>query len=758
MEETAFTLDESAELLFQQIEGVDIGKDTTLGKALSEEEKRLNACRGHLGELVHLLGTCLKDVQLVKGAEAGKKFLGKFLGVLRKIGRMPDHDGKILIRFRGLKTGAESSEKVDYVVLFGNMVFDMATAASMVKNLEDFSTDFQTRLTNGFQVFSEYGINSLFLQIPDESPATTKALWTALVILSHWGQALSTGSSAAGEKNGSGASLSMIHDEQDQPDLNLTILSKINRMKSETMKALIQKVDTWMRRPDQEAVGEQFTNVYNAILGNKALQKKLVSPPMEVNNIKWLMVDNEYEVVSKEKTEVARLVMGTYGDSPQDTARIMGSVYGDDFEQVDSQNLGERLKLASNLLTNIEETDDSQPMMEEVLDNVEKRLDQVSDDTYDSLEVDGGVIKAKHGETETTIGKIHSTLKGMVGFFKARSDVKKKMQNLAERGISFDEQDYKVIAKDFEISKGQAKDLIETFQNCFDDEGSFLRDAFSRNVSKFAEYRKKIFQFLWHYLQQMSSREDRIALLNSLQMLIPRLKHPQGVLKVLLSDFSKDPDSVAVSDRSALVLITLLISNYTKEHHQDIEITPEEVMGISKDLDTRMVAGVSKVIDGNQERFFQKFRTIHRKLHELLVRSHFEGETMSLHDVFLLEREVYIFLSLISGNTARVLIRSAAGVYGDPKSGVYQFHESERFLPSLLQLMKITSRGLGRVGERKDLGLLQEIRDREGEFYEAIAETGHQEHLKRAMEVVKVSMERIGAMESGKTATNLAGG
>jgi hypothetical protein len=550
----------------------------------------------------------------------------------------------------------------------------------------------------------------------------------------------------------------MIHDEQNQPDLNLTILAKINRMKPETMKALIQKVDTWMRRPDQEAAGEQFSNVYNAILGNKALQKKLVSPPMEVNNIKWLMVDNEYEVVSKEKTEVARLVMGTYGDSPQDTARIMGSVYGDDFEQVDSQNLGERLKLASNLLTNIEETDDSQPMMEEVLDNVEKRLDQVSDDTYDSLEVDGGVIKAKHGETETTIGKIHSTLKGMVGFFKARSDVKKKMQNLAERGISFDEQDYKVIAKDFEISKGQAKDLIETFQNCFDDEGSFLRDAFSRNVSKFAKYRKKIFQFLWHYLQQMSSREDRIALLNSLQMLIPRLKHPQGVLKVLLSDFSKDPDAIAVSDRSALVLITLLISNYTKEQHQDIEITPEEVMGISKDLDTRMVAGVSKVIDGNQERFFQKFRTIHRKLNELLVRSHFEGETMSLHDIFLLEREVYIFLSLISGNTARVLIRSAAGVYGNPRSGVYQFHESERLLPSLLQLLKITSRGLGRVGERKDLGLLQEIRDREGEFYETIAETGHQEHLKRAMEVVRVSMERIGAMESGEMATNLAEG
>ncbi|MBW2173774.1 MAG: hypothetical protein JRF64_03880, partial [Deltaproteobacteria bacterium] len=295
MEETAFTLDESAEMLFQQIDGVDFGKDTTLGKALSEEEKRLHVCRGYLGELVHLLGTCLNDVQLVKDAEEGKKFLSKFLGLLSKIGRMPDHDGKILIRFRGLKTGSESSERVDYVVLLGNMVFDMATAASMVKNLEDFSTDFETRLTNGFQVFSEHGINSLFLQIPDESPATMKALWMALVILSQWGQALSADSSVADEENGSEASFSMIPDEQDQPDLNLTILAKINRMKPETMKALIQKVETWMARPDQEAAVEQFSNVYNAILGNKALQKKLVPPPMEVKNIKWLMVDDEYE-------------------------------------------------------------------------------------------------------------------------------------------------------------------------------------------------------------------------------------------------------------------------------------------------------------------------------------------------------------------------------------------------------------------------------------------------------------------------------
>ncbi len=744
MEQNAFLLDDQAQELFRQIEGVDFGRDeTSLGKALSEEERKLNACRGQLGELVHLLGKCLKSVDLLKDADTGKTFLGEFLSILRKLGRTSGHDGKILIRYRGLKTGTEATEKVDYVVLFGNMVFDMATAVSMVKNLEEFSTDFQARLTAGFEVFSEQGINSLYVKIPEDSPAAAKAMWVALNTLSRRSQAISTGSSAMVDSNSSEASLTLVHDEQDQPDFNLTMLAKVNRVKPETMKALVQKVDSWMHGPNYDGSEEPYSSVYNAILGNRKLRQKLVPPPIEVNNIKWLMIDDEYEVVSKQKTEVARLVVGKYGNSPQDTARIMGSVYGDDFERVDSQNLGERLKLASNLLTSIEETAAAEPVMEEVLDNVEKRLDQVSDETYDGLKVDGDVIKAKHGEEETTIGRIHARLKGIFGFFKARSAVKKKLQNLAERGISFDEHDYKVIAKDFAISTDEARELVETFQGCFDDDGLFLRDAFSRNVSQFAKYKKKIFEFLWHYLKQMSRREDRMALFNSLHMLIPHLKQPRNILKVLISDFSKDPESVAVSDRSVLVLITLLLTNYNKEPGKDIEITPEEVIGISEGQDTKLIAGVSKLIDGNQETFFKKFRTIHRKLNEFLVRPPSEGEPISLRDIFLLEREAYIFLSVVGGNTARALIRSAARAFGEPKGGIYHFRESERFLPSLLQLLKIVSRGLGRVGETKDSSLLEEIKEREQEFLEIARATGHQEHVKRAVEQAEFSLKNI---------------
>jgi hypothetical protein len=741
-QEQTVKLDKEAQKLYQLIEGVEIREETSLGKALSEEEETLNATRGLLGNIAYLLSTCFRNARTFKNSATEEKFLDRFVGILNELRQVPENDRKVLIRFRGLKTGAGVSGKTDYVVLFGNMVFDMAAADSLVKNSEEFSSDFQLQLSKAFQVFADHGISNLFLQFRDESPDSLKAMRTALHILIHCSHAANPAHSEVSGKAHSLTSFRLIHDERGQADLNLTLLAGVNGVKPETMKALVRKMDAWMHSPNYAGSPEQSSSVYNAILGVEKLRKKLTPPPIEVNNIKWLMVDDEYEAVTKEKTEVARVVTDQFGNSPRETAGIMVSVYGDDYQQINSQNLGERLRLASNLLTSIDKTKAGKPVMEEVLENVEKRLDQATDEAYDSLEIDGGVIKAKDGDEETAIGKIHSTLKGMVGFFKARSAIKKKMKSLAERGIQFDENEYRVIAKDFDITTNEAKKLIETFKICFDENGVFLREAFARNIPAFAEYKKKILEFLWQYLKQMTRREDRVALLNSLQILIPQLKQPQRILRTLLADFIRDPASLAVSDQSALVLLTLLMSNYSKER-TDIEITPEEVLKITVGLNTRVIAGARRLLDVNQERFFKKVRTIHRKLAEVLDAGQPEESPMSLRDIFLLEREVYIFLSLVGGTTARALLRGAVRVYGNPAGELYLLDESERFMPYLLQVLKIASRGLGRVGQRKDMGLLDEVRTRHKDFLEIIAEKSQEELVRRAMEIVRISMQRI---------------
>jgi hypothetical protein len=113
--------------------------------------------------------------------------------------------------------------------------------------------------------------------------------------------------------------------------------------------------------------------------------------------------------------------------------------------------------------------------------------------------------------------------------------------------------------------------------------------------------------------------------------------------------------------------------------------------------------------------------------------------------MFFLEREVYIFLSLVGGNTARALIRSAAQVYGDPKGKIYLLKQSKRFLPNLLQLLRIVSRGLGRMGGEKDLILLEKIRTQKEKFLEGIGGERHKRYVELTIKWVEASMQRLAA-------------
>jgi hypothetical protein len=43
--------------------------------------------------------------------------------------------------------------------------------------------------------------------------------------------------------------------------------------------------------------------------------------------------------------------------------------------------------------------------------------------------------------------------------------------------------------------------------------------------------------------------------------------------------------------------------------------------------------------------------------------------------LLFLEREIFIFLSLLSGKTAHLILVSALNEYGDPKAGIYRTSE-----------------------------------------------------------------------------------
>ncbi|CAB5079145.1 hypothetical protein D3OALGB2SA_127 [Olavius algarvensis associated proteobacterium Delta 3] len=89
-----------------------------------------------------------------------------------------------------------------------------------------------------------------------------------------------------------------------------------------------------------------------------------------------------------------------------------------------------------------------------------------------------------------------------------------------------------------------------------------------------------------------------------------------------------------------------------------------------------------------------------------------ENEKFPLPPEYLLklEREVYIFLSLVGGVTARSVVISALKDYSDPESPLYKGTHSHQYINVLLQNLRITVRGLGRLGSVEDLHYLDTLR------------------------------------------------
>jgi hypothetical protein len=218
------------------------------------------------------------------------------------------------------------------------------------------------------------------------------------------------------------------------------------------------------------------------------------------------------------------------------------------------------------------------------------------------------------------------------------------------------------------------------------------------------------FELLWYGFQVQDHPASRLAVLNTLQHLISRIKRPKQALRFLLGDFCRQSDRVAPSDRFAIMLSNILLRTYNKELGVDIDMTPEEVLNVRNGLDEDMVRYAQFRIDALDDRFAEKVRRIHARLVSRIIAAGSRGQSPSVRGLMLLEREIYIFLALLSGQTARRLLIRALTEYGDPLAGIYRHFEAcDGPPPDLLGQLKIAVRGLGRVGMPDDVGLLLRV-------------------------------------------------
>ena len=725
MSDDGVSLDSEAQKLFEQFGGMETWKESGrsghntdgLAQSLLQEQKRLDNVRILLIQMACLISRYLSDNSFAHKLDDEPRVFQQLADVITRLTQLAgQHLGGAFIRYRGAPPDPQLPEKYDYEVIIGNTSVDCYMAPRIARRSGTQAAKLPDQLINACTIFSAYGVNNIFIQIPDRVQEYLSVIQMSLKILSGYKEATQTGAPIMLGADDRQLRVPLINDENMFPDPNLTLMAGINRLSPRSMESLVEKVDKWMRKQDNLPTAKKYAGVYNAAIELPKLRAQLKRPPVELNNVKWLITaEDQEEAVSLEKAYIAQLVMDTAGATPQKVAKMIKSVYGDDYAKINKVMLGERLNLSSDLLVAVEKRGREAKYKNEVLVNLRERLDQVKDNVIDEVQVREDTGEERKAGKPVPPDAVHSQIYGMVKFYKGRSATRKKMVALAHRPTEFKSNDFQILAKDFRISIEEAQTLVQKLKACFSENGRFVKRDFQDAVDHFRKYEQKIFGFLWHHMKDAILPDDRVSFLNSLQTLTAQMNQPKRAFKILLEDICSDPEKVQFSDNKAVMLANLIVHRPDKAL-ADYEITPEDIVLNRHSLDAMVVEYASWRIEKESEVFFTKVNTIHTKLAEALTLGQTSEKQIPASVLLNLERELYIFLSMVACDTGKTILRSAVNEYGNPGARIYHLKESPKFMGGLLQNLRVALRGVGSVGASYDVELLEAVKARNEDF------------------------------------------
>ena len=714
-----------------------------------------------LVELAYLLNEFLRNASDPKSPKAEKDTFRQLIKVVDELDQMPVHDGFVHINLRSAP-GPQISEPADYVIQYGGIAVDVPTVVSLISRMGIRFKHLEGRLIKSFGSFASHGFSAVDLKLPGESAEAMEDLRVSLKIIAYFDQAVEKKTPIEFTKDNTLQSLLPILNEFHQPDPNLTMVAAVNELDPSAMTGLVQKLEA---KTDLAASG---FSVFHRLFKIKHLQRRLKKPPLLIENARAVFLQPDpkkagaidglkgkapknmiNERIHPEmdpsvlKEGVARFVKGTFGNSPATATRMMKSIYGKDYTGIKPLVLGERLKLITDLLMRMHKSPIDQNVAAEIFKRIQSRMDQVPGEILDDFVVQDEELKFWSEGAEATVGRVDKNLLKILDDSKTRANRRKKEHIQLNLDKNFTDQDFEAIAADFAIPIRDAQEVIRLYQNCFDRRGNFIRTAFEKNVAGFARHEKKVFKILWEYLKETPQRSNRLSFLNSLQFLVGEIKKPIQAIKVLLADFSQNPESVYYPERNAMMLVNQLLREYNKEVIMDIEMTPEEVLLVKGGLDEKVVNYVAWKVDGEQKPFLQKIATIRHKIADAMDADLSEKPLLSIRFLLALEREVHIFLALVGGKTACEVMRSALNEYGNPASQIYHLKGSPNQMEPLLSHLAAVIRGWGRLGRQSDVPLLDEVKIRQDQFMDLHQNKRYQALVRHVMGLIDASKAAI---------------
>ncbi len=731
-------------------------------ESLYDSQGRNDALITLLVELCHLLSACLRRDQVnaeevPESAVAEESTEDESIDVplqidpyaqltktLGKLDKRPGHDGTVLIRARRLSTQEDASDQADYKIYFSDIVISRHTVAAMVRRVGEHMTYLNALILRAFQTLSDHKILTLFLRIPDAKTTTFENLKSSLSIVARYQQALENAEALVFHSGDRDITMNIMKDERSLPDPNLTLLAGLNAIQSEAMGKLVREVHHWIRVSDTSAGSHRYASVYDAIAGVKNLRGKFRIPPIEMNNIRWFLVDRAGEKLSKAKAQLAWLIREELEGDIMDQVLYLESLYDSDYSQIEARELGLRLKRLSAIIDSVGDRPKKAMITDEVVTHLQWHMDRIPDDVIRQLSIEKGVLAIQGDERSALeIGRVHDLIVRIIEFYAGRLKTRMKMRRVGAVDIDFNNRDHEILARDFDISPLDVKEIIQLMQKCFDAKGRFNKSGFESCVESFARYEEKVFEILWHFLKQPMPREDRIAFLNALQLLFVRMKKPELALNILLADFLEEPDRVRIYDRNGIMLSNLLLRRYNKELEIDIEITPEEVFLVREGLNREAAAAALMMIDQHSDAFFEKIRTIHRCVISSLDHAVNLDDGMETKYLLSLEREIHIFVSLLGGDIARSVLRSALNEYGNSDSEIYQMNTEVAVFEAFLLHLKIILRALGRAGDVCDEWIIEHTANQREELLALSSENKHAVLVDRVLDWAEKARESI---------------
>jgi len=727
-----FIMDETARLLYKDFDGID-GSDhadysdseSALIELFTQEEKKLDYYRLLLAQLTTLFTGILANSRFAALDKENNKKIRVFIETLQRIAKFPKFDGKIHCRLRGQQCPSDKigSESYDYELSFGSFILDYQVA-QIVEQREPFKgRALYSKLMEAFKGLSAMDIFNFTINIGKGTKDDYRRINKTIRHLMHF------------YMHDRRDDDKIVNDEYGIPSINLTLLAAANNVKPYSLGNLVNKLKPLLLDAKQESNLSLIATVYDAILASRQYRGKLKRMPIEVNNLQLIMPNLRTDPQrTAQVVKISRLVLSKYGSNPKMASEVISSISSEGYTNIRSDIMGKRLNLATDFLHLTEKNTDHEEIRKEALQNIEDGLNQLPDEIYDNIKIEGKDVSSITEEGKINIWSLHETIFGLLSFFKRRAVIKKKVQDISNGNILFDSEDYAVIARNFKITEQEASHLINLLKSCFDQHGNFRRNFFEKNIPKFVQYESRVFGFLWHYLKELKSRKDRVSFLNALQLLVAQIKHPEEALETLLKDIFGPSATIRYSDRNGLILATILLRYTNKEERSNIELTPEEVLLVRSGLNQDMVQVVKNYFAISHEKIMQKTRIMTEILFKVSALNELEAEQMPPRFLLYLKRELMIFLSLVGNKAAKSIVHGVVKEFGNPHSTYYKEMVDKNNLRHSLLLLQVAARGLRRLIEFQANTILDEIVRKEEAYHNLFEDPSFQKYVKIVMD------------------------